>query len=138
MSRLLPALVLVLVALALAVSARPEPATLFQHQHPHQVGFVIPPSPSPPYGKSLPGTSSLSSSRHWEWTHWLSDAKSAFRSVFGKQSKHAISRPGHADDERNVSRFDDDIVLRVNITSLADRKEITALAEVSLSVDYAG
>lgn len=114
-----------------SVSARPEPATLFQNQHPHQVGFVIPPSPSPPYGKALPASSSLSSSRHWEWTHWLQDAKHALKSIFGKPSKHHKSRPGNAEDERNVSRFDDDIVLRVNITSLADRKDIIAIAEVS-------
>ena len=130
------ALVLCFLALILSVSARPEPATLFQHQHPHQVGFVIPPAPSPPYGKSLPASGSLSTSRQWDWTHWLSDAKAAFKSVFGKQGKHGCSRPGSADDERNVSRFDDDIVLRVNITSLADRKEITALAEVyTLALD---
>lgn len=134
MYSLLHSFVFLILALTFSVSARPEPATLFQHQHPHQVGFVIPAAPSPPYGKSLPATSSLSSSRHWDWTHWLNDAKSAFKSVFGKQSKRPCSsRPGHADDERNVSRFDDDIVLRVNITSLADRKEITALAEVHRS-----
>ena len=123
-------LILLLAFIAL-VSARPEPAALFQHQHPHQVGFVIPPSPSPPYGKALPASSSLSSSRHWEWTHWLQDAKQTFKSIFGRPSKHHKARPGNADDERNVSRFDDDIVLRVNITSLADRKDIIAIAEVS-------
>ena len=36
-------------------------------------------------------------------------------------------------DERNVGRFDNDIVLRVNVTSLADRITITELAEVTPS-----
>lgn len=41
-------------------------------------------------------------------------------------------------DERNVHRFNNDIVLRVNVTSLADRITITELAEVNpnLTGDY--
>jgi hypothetical protein len=34
------------------------------------------------------------------------------------------------EDDRNVGRFDNDIVLRVNVTSLEDRMAITELAEV--------
>jgi hypothetical protein len=36
------------------------------------------------------------------------------------------------EEERNVMRFDNDIVLRVNVTSIDDRIAITELAEVSL------
>jgi hypothetical protein len=34
------------------------------------------------------------------------------------------------EDDRKVGRFDNDIVLRVNVTSLEDRMAITELAEV--------
>lgn len=34
------------------------------------------------------------------------------------------------EDDRNVGRFDNDIVLRVNVTSLDDRMAIAELAEV--------
>ena len=126
-------LLFVILSLTCFVSALPEPATLFpNHQNPHQVGFVIPPNPSPPYGKSLPPSSYSSSSlRNWEWTHWLTDAKSVFKSLFG--SKSSSSRIYMDPDQRNVGRFDNDIVLRVNVTSLADRITITELAEVTPS-----
>jgi len=130
---LLFTLLVFILSLICTVSALPEPATLFlNHQNPHQVGFVIPPNPSPPYGKSLPASSySSSSSRNWEWTHWLTDAKSVFKSLFGSKSSSRV----HMDqDERYVGRFDNDIVLRVNITSLADRIAITELAEVPPNV----
>ena len=131
---LLFTLLVFLFSLTCTVSALPEPATLFHnHQNPHQVGFVIPPNPSPPYGKSLPPSSySSSSSRNWEWTHWLTDAKSVFKSLFG--SKSSSSRVHMDQDERNVGRFNNDIVLRVNVTSLADRITITELAEVHPNV----
>ena len=124
-------LVLVILSFICSVSALPEPATLFlNNQNPHHVGFVIPPNPSPPYGKSLPPSSYSSSSlRNWEWTHWLTDAKSVFKSLFG--SKSSSSRIYMDQDERNVGRFDNDIVLRVNVTSLDDRITITELAEVT-------
>ena len=114
----------------LLVSALPEPATLFQHQHPNQVGFVIPPNPSPPYGKSLPSSTFSANSRQWDWKHWLTDAKSAFKSLVGKPAS-TRTKPKHGEDDRNVGRFDNDIVLRINITSLADRIAITELAEVA-------
>jgi hypothetical protein len=110
-------------------SALPDPATLFRHQqNPHQVGFVLPPHQSPPYGKSLPPTTYTSGSRTWDWTQWLQDAKLVLKSVFVKQRKPEGGR--RVEDDRNVGRFDNDIVLRVNVTSLEDRMAITELAEV--------
>jgi hypothetical protein len=123
---------LILFYYSLTITALPEPAAFIQ-QHPHQVGFVIPPNPSPPYGKSLPPSHHSSTSlRTWEWSHWLTDAKSVFKSLFGKADKssqhHYSGNPD--EEERNVGRFDNDIVLRVNVSSLADRITITELAEV--------
>ena len=127
--RLLLPVTLSLVTLTCAL---PDPATLFrQPQNPHQVGLVLPPLPSPPYGKSLPPTSYSAGSRTWAWTHWLQDAKTVFRAVFVKQRKPEGSR--HVEDDRNVGRFDHDIVLRVNVTSLADTMAIAELAEVTVS-----
>jgi hypothetical protein len=117
----------------LSVSGLPEPAAAgFQQQHPHQVGFLLPPNVSPPYGKSLPPTSSPPSCRTWDWKHWLVDAKSTFKNIFGKtsSSRTKIGGSGYDEDERNVVRFDNDIVLRLNVSSLSDRIAITELAEV--------
>jgi hypothetical protein len=119
----------------LSVSALPEPAAAaFQQRHPHQVGFLLPPNVSPPYGKSLPPTCPPPSYRTWDWTHWLVDAKSTFKSIFGKHSNSRTRIGGSGfhseDDERNVVRFDNDIVLRLNVSSLSDRIAITELAEV--------
>jgi hypothetical protein len=131
---------LILLPLSLAL---PDPA-LFQQQHPHQVGFPLPPPQSPPYGKSLPA-SSLSPARHWTWTSWLTDARQTLKGLLGiskhqhKKQKHTKQQPkqqqnsrlGHDEDERKVGRFDNDIVLRVNVTSLEDRIIINELADVS-------
>lgn len=113
-----------------SVSALPEPAATrgFQQRHPHQVGFVIPPNAAPPYGKSLPESSSYS--RTWSWTQWILDAKTTLKCIFGKPGKHQ-PRPPIEEEERNMSKFENDIVLRVNVTSLSDRTAITELAEVS-------
>jgi hypothetical protein len=109
-------------------SALPEPAAVFQQQHPHQVGFVIPPPPSPPYGKSLPA-STYSSSRTWGWTQWLTDARDSFKTLFGSNSKSRHT-PDDPDGNSRRATFDNDIVLRVNVSSLSDRIAITELANV--------
>src|SRR5436190_5830665 len=123
-----PSLVLLVLFLSFAstISALTDPATLFVPQeNPHRVGFVIPPDASPPYGKSLrPSSYTGPSLRNWEWTHWLGDAKSMFKSLF--RTRVDKSRSGFVDqDDRNVGRFDNDVVLRVNVTCLSDRKTIT-------------
>jgi hypothetical protein len=122
-----PLSILLSLSLCLSISALPEPAAVFQQQHHHQVGFLLPPNISPPYGKSLPASSPPPSCRTWHWTQWLIDAKSTLKSIFGRPGKF----PGESDDDdRNVVRFDNDIVLRLNISSLSDRITITELAEV--------
>lgn len=137
----LTSLILVLLSSTVPVTALPEPLLFLHQQNPHQVGFPIPPPISPPYGKSLPPSSTSSSSsshslRTWEWTHFLTDAKLAVKSLFGQKSYHRGGghRNGKADygdnKERNVGRFDNDVVLRVNVSSLSDRIAITQLAEV--------
>ena len=123
---------ILLLSLILPISALPEPAGFIQ-QRPHQVGFPIPQPQSPPYGKSLPA-SSLQPSRHWDWTHWLTDAKQAFKALLGKHKPH---RPVvNYEDERNMGKFDNDIVLRVNVTALTDRMAIIELAEVITCFSY--
>jgi hypothetical protein len=128
---------LLLSLLSTAAIALPEPANPFLQQNQQQVGFVIPPRPSTPYGKSLP-PSSPSYSRTWGWTQWLTDAKSVIKYLVGakptRSSHRSSSRPARKasdDDERNVVRFDNDVVLRINVSSLADCISITELAEVA-------
>lgn len=127
---------LLLSVLSATAFALPEPANPFLQQNQQQVGFVIPPQPSVPYGKSLP-PSSPSYSRTWGWTHWLADAKSIIKSLLGSKPARSSRRPSRPnrklsdDDDRNVVRFDNDIVLRINVSSLADCIGIAELAEVS-------
>ena len=121
---------LLLPIFAVFTFALPEPSTQFQHQNPHQVGFVIPPAQSPPYGKALPASTYSYPSRQWNWKHWLVDAKSAFKSLLGKPVRPSRPKQKPDEDERNVGRFDNDIVLRVNVTSFTDRITIAELAEV--------
>jgi len=129
-----------------SVTALPEPRTTtgivqqqssFQNKR-QEVGFVVPPLPAPPYGKSLPSTSYSSSSRSWTWTQFLADAKSSIKASF----KYIMKRPPHShpstlrlgnpeEEQRDVVRFDKDIVIRINVTSLSDRVVINELAEVS-------
>src|SRR5579862_3130225 len=117
----------ILLLLPSPITALPEPPPRWQQRHPYQVGFVIPPNSSPPYGKSLPESSPYS--RTWSWTQWIFDAKSSLKCVFGKSTK-SRKRPSMEDEERKMNRFENDIVLRVNVTSLADRIAITEIAEV--------
>ena len=125
------ALVLAFALFTNQLHALPEPAAVFMQPHPHQVSFVIPET-TPPYGKVLPPSSfSSSSSRSWEWTHWLTDAKSLCKSLLGKTHRTSHKTKSKTnEEERNVRRFENDIVLRVNISSLADRIAINELAEV--------
>ena len=57
------------------------------------------------------------------------DAKNALKLMFGKSGK-SDKRPSVEDEEKTMKKYENDIVLRVNITSLADRIAITETAEV--------
>jgi hypothetical protein len=109
-------------------TALPEPAGLLAaNTNPHQLGFVLPPPQTPPYGKALPPSHADSSSfRVWGWTSWLEDARALVRGVLRSGRGRVVVE----EEGLNFGRFDNDIVLRINVSSYADRLAIAELAEV--------
>jgi hypothetical protein len=106
--------------------ALPEPALFSANVHPHQVGFVLPPPQTPPYGKALPPSHADTAFRAWGWTSWFEDAKALIRGALRSGRGRVVVE----EEGLNFGRFDNDIVLRVNVSSYADRVAIAELAEV--------
>jgi hypothetical protein len=114
------------------VCARPEPASPFLRQpdHPNHVGFVLPQQQSPPpYAKSLSPTSS-DYTRSWHWTQWLTDAKANLNTLLRASNRRPRPVQSPHYEDRHIAKFENEFVLRVNVSSLTDRIAITELAEV--------